>query len=104
MGGAGEENMSDILDLKGRVARITGAGQGVGRSAALHFAAHNAGGVIISDFFKERAEAVAEEVRVLGCRALPVQCDVTKLEDVKAMVARGAKELGPVSLLVNNAG
>jgi 2-hydroxycyclohexanecarboxyl-CoA dehydrogenase len=96
--------MSDILDLKGRIALITGAGQGVGRQAALHFAAHNAGGVIVNDFFKERAEAVAEEVRALGCKALPVQCDVTKLDAVKAMVAAGAREFGPISILVNNAG
>lgn len=96
--------MSDILDLKGRIGLITGAGQGVGRQAALHFAAHNAGGVIVNDFFKERAEAVAEEVRALRCKALACQCDVTKLDDVKAMVAAGERELGPISMLVNNAG
>jgi 3-oxoacyl-[acyl-carrier protein] reductase len=96
--------MKDILDLKGRVALVTGAGQGVGRQAALHLAAHNAGGVIVNDYVKERAESVAEEIRKEGGKALPFRCDVTKLDQVKAMVAAGAKEFGSVDILVNNAG
>ena len=44
-----------------RVALVTGAGQGVGRQIALHLAAHNAGGVIVNDFVRDRAESVAEE-------------------------------------------
>jgi 2-hydroxycyclohexanecarboxyl-CoA dehydrogenase len=96
--------MKDILDLKGRVALVTGAGQGVGRQAALHLASHNAGGVIVNDFFRERAEEVAAEIRSAGGKAIGVQCDVTKLDQVKAMVAAGAKEFGSVDILVNNAG
>ena len=49
--------MTDILDLAGRVALVTGAGQGVGRQIALHLAAHNAGGVVVNDFVLARAEA-----------------------------------------------
>lgn len=96
--------MRNILDLKGRVALVTGAGQGVGRQAALHLAAHNAGGVIVNDYVKERAEEVAAEIRKEGGKALPYQCDVTKLDNVKAMVAAGAKEFGSLDILVNNAG
>lgn len=96
--------MNDILDLKGRVAVITGAGQGVGRQAALHFAAHNAGGVVVNDFFLDRAEAVAEEIAAVGGKAIAVQADVTDLDAVKAMVARAEAELGHVAMLVNNAG
>ncbi|ODT87140.1 SDR family oxidoreductase [Phenylobacterium sp. SCN 70-31] len=96
--------MTDILDLKGKVAIITGAGQGVGQQAALHFGAHNCGGVIVNDFHLDRAEAVAEEVRAAGGKALAIQADVTDLAAVKDMVSRAEAELGPVEILVNNAG
>jgi len=94
----------NILDLKGRIGLVTGAGQGVGRQVALHFAQNGAGGVVVNDFRLERAEAVAKEVEGLGCRALAVQADVTDREAVEAMVKRAANELGAVDILVNNAG
>jgi 3-oxoacyl-[acyl-carrier protein] reductase len=94
----------NILDLQGRIGLVTGAGQGVGRQIALHFAQNGAGGVVVNDFYLERAEAVAKEVEGLGCRALPVQADVTDREAVQAMVERAASELGSVEILVNNAG
>ena len=61
--------MTDILDLAGRVAFVTGAGQGVGRQIALHLASHNSNGVAVNDFFLDRAEAVAEEIREAGGKA-----------------------------------
>jgi 2-hydroxycyclohexanecarboxyl-CoA dehydrogenase len=96
--------MTDILDLAGRVALVTGAGQGVGRQIALHLAAHNAGGVVVNDFVLDRAEAVAEEIRAAGGKALAVQADVSSHESVTAMVARAEAEFGPIGVLVNNAG
>lgn len=96
--------MSDILDLGGRTALITGAGQGVGRQIALHFAAHNAGGIIVNDYHLDRAEAVAEEVRAAGGKATAIQCDVSDNAAVKEMVTKGAEEFGPIGILVNNAG
>ncbi len=96
--------MTEILDLAGRVALVTGAGQGVGRQIALHLAAHNAGGVAINDFYLERAEEVASEIRAAGGKAVALQADVTDLAGVKAMVAAAEHELGPVGVLVNNAG
>ena len=96
--------MTDILDLAGRVALVTGSGQGVGRQIALHLAAHNAGGVVCNDYVLERAEAVAEEIRAAGGKALALQADVSDHEGVRAMVARAADELGPIGVLVNNAG
>ena len=92
--------MSSILDLKGRTALVTGAGQGVGRATALLLARHNAGCVVVNDFHAERAEAVAEEVRALGTKALAVRADVTDHAAVKDMVAQA----GGVEILVNNAG
>jgi 3-oxoacyl-[acyl-carrier protein] reductase len=94
----------DILDLGGRVALVTGAGQGVGRQIALHLGGHGAGGVVVNDVRLERAQAVAQEVEKLGCRALAVDADVTDRDAVNAMVGRAAAELGPVDVLVNNAG
>ena len=96
--------MVNILDLQGRVALVTGAGQGVGRQAALHLATNNAGAVIVNDYFQERAETVAEEIRATGATALALAADVTDPEAVDAMVSRAEKDLGRVDILVNNAG
>jgi len=96
--------MTDILDLDGRVALVTGAGQGVGRQIALHLAAHNAGGVIVNDYVLDRAQAVAEEIKATGGKALALQADVSDHANVKAMVAKGVAEFGPIGVLVNNAG
>jgi len=97
--------MSDILDLGGRVALVTGAGQGVGRQIAIHLAKHNAGGVIVNDYFIERAESTVDEIKSAGGKAIAVQADVTDLAGVKAMVAKGVEAFGKsVGVLVNNAG
>ncbi len=93
-----------ILDLKGRVGLVTGAGQGVGRAVALHFAAYNAGGVVVNDFVLERAQAVAAEVEKLGCKAMAAQCDVTDYQGVSKMFEQARVRFGSVDLLVNNAG
>ena len=94
----------DVLDLGGQVAVVTGAGQGAGRSIALMLAAHNAGGVVVNDFVAERAEAVAAEIRAMGGKAIGVQADVGDRASVREMATRAAGELGPVTILVNNAG
>lgn len=96
--------MADLLSLAGKVALVTGAGQGVGRQIARHFAAHDAAAVIVNDFFRERAEAVAAELEEAGTRALAVQCDVTEFESVRAMVSRAEEAVGSIDILVNNAG
>jgi 3-oxoacyl-[acyl-carrier protein] reductase len=96
--------MTDILDLGGRVALVTGGGQGVGRQICLHFGAHNAGAVVVNDYVLERAEAVAEEVRAAGGKAIALQADVSDNASVKAMVAKAQADLGPIGVLVNNAG
>jgi len=96
--------MTNILDLKKRTALVTGAGQGVGRQVALHFAANGAGVVLVNDFVRARAEAVAAEIEKAGGRALPLQGDVTDFAGMQRMVADAAAKVGPVHILVNNAG
>ena len=95
---------NDPLDLNGQIAFVTGAGQGAGRATALTLAHHNAGGVAVNDFVLERAQAVAEEIQALGVKAIPVQADVGDYDSVKAAMDTVRQSLGPVTLLVNNAG
>jgi 3-oxoacyl-[acyl-carrier protein] reductase len=92
-----------MLDLSGQVALVTGAGQGVGATTAHYLAAYGAA-VAVNDFVAERAEAIAAEIRDHGGRAIGVQADVTAFDAVMTMSARVADELGPVTVLVNNAG
>lgn len=94
----------DPLDLNGQVAFVTGAGQGAGRAIALAFARHNAGGVAINDYIAERSEAVAEEIRALGVPAIAAPADVGDHDSVKTAMAKAERELGPITILVNNAG
>jgi len=94
---------TDMLDLSGHVALVTGAGQGVGATTAHYLAAYGAA-VAVNDFVLERAEAVAAEIRDSGGHAIGVQADVTAFDAVMTMTARVADELGPATVLVNNAG
>ena len=97
--------MTDILNLGGRVSLVTGGGQGVGRQIALHLGgATNSGGVVVNDYVLERAEAVAEEVRAAGGKAIALQCDVSDTAAVRAMAEEAKAKLGPIGVLVNNAG
>ena len=96
--------MTDILDLNGKVALVTGAGQNVGREIALYLGAHNAGGVVVNDYVLARAETVAAEIEAAGGKALAIQGDVTDHAGVRAMVAAAEARFGGVDILVNNAG
>jgi 3-oxoacyl-[acyl-carrier protein] reductase len=96
--------MDKIIDLKGRVALVTGAGQGVGREVVLRLAGSGAEAVVVNDFYLERAQAVADEVRATGAKALALQSDVSDYAGVMAMVQRAEAEFGRIDVLVNNAG
>lgn len=95
---------NDLLDLGGQVALVTGAGQGAGRAIALALARHNAGAVVVNDFVLERAAAVVAEIEALGVRAIAIQADVGDHASVTAGFDRARAALGPITLLVNNAG
>jgi len=91
-------------DLQGRIALVTGGGRGVGRAISLALAADGADVAVNYRKDEEAAEATADEVRAMGRRAVAVQASVDDADADAAMVARVEDELGPVSILVNNAG
>jgi meso-butanediol dehydrogenase/(S,S)-butanediol dehydrogenase/diacetyl reductase len=92
-----------MYGLDGRVALITGAGRGIGRAIALRLAREGCD-VALSDLNAETAEEGAAEARALGRRAVGIATDVTRADQVDAMVARTLGELGRIDILVNNAG
>src|SRR4030088_558788 len=92
-----------MMKLLGKVALITGAGQGIGRGIAEVFAREGADVVINDICTGERTEEVAAAIRGRGHRAVVVKADVSKRIDVDRMFLE-ARELGPIDILVNNAG
>jgi len=91
------------MKLKNRVAVVTGSGRGIGRSIALELAREGAK-VVVSDLDLGVCEGVCEEIRDLGSEALAVECDVSKKNDVDAMVEETIREYEKIDVLVNNAG
>ena len=86
-----------------RVALVTGGGRGIGREIALALVRDGLD-VAVGARTREQVEDVAAAARVLGGRALALELDVTDLEGVRRAVARTETALGPVDVLVNNAG
>jgi NAD(P)-dependent dehydrogenase (short-subunit alcohol dehydrogenase family) len=91
------------MSVEGRVAIITGAGAGLGRSHALYLASQGAR-IVVNDVAPEAAARVAAEIAAMGGEALPVAASVTEEAAVAAMVARARETWGRVDILVNNAG
>lgn len=92
-----------MTDLQGQVAIVTGAGRGIGREIAGHLAAAGAQ-VALTARSADQLEAAAAEIRDAGGTALAVPADVTDQSAVAQLVEQVEAELGPVDLLVNNAG
>jgi NAD(P)-dependent dehydrogenase (short-subunit alcohol dehydrogenase family) len=89
--------------LDGKVALVTGSGRNIGRTTVLRLAAEGANVVVNARSNKEEAEAVAEEARALGVKALPILADVSSKEQVDSMVSMAMAEFGKIDILINNA-
>jgi meso-butanediol dehydrogenase/(S,S)-butanediol dehydrogenase/diacetyl reductase len=89
--------------LEGKVALITGAGQGIGRGIALRLASDGAD-IAIVDLNQDKMDDVAADVRDLGRKATTFKADVSKREEVYAAVDHAEKALGGFDIMVNNAG
>ena len=92
-----------MFDLTKRVAMVTGAGQGVGAGVARMLARQGAA-VAVNDLHRERAEQTAETIRAAGGTAHAIAFDVTDRAAVAAGIASIETALGPIDVLVNNAG
>jgi meso-butanediol dehydrogenase / (S,S)-butanediol dehydrogenase / diacetyl reductase len=89
--------------LSGKVAVVTGGGSGIGRAAALRFAADGAD-VLVADIAGDSADKVAAEIAGSGGRAIAMAVDVSDVAQVDAMVARAISEFGGVDILMTAAG
>jgi 3-oxoacyl-[acyl-carrier protein] reductase len=96
--------MSNSSDLSGQVALITGASSGIGRATAERLAAGGASVAINYKNNKDGAEEARQKITAAGGRAITVQADVSCSCGVRSLVDQTVKELGPVDVLVNNAG
>src|SRR4051812_17143031 len=92
------------MDLSGKTALVTGASRGIGREIAIELA--RAGAAAIVNYFDDPqgAEAVADEIRALGRRAIALYADVGISADVEKMLEQAAGEFPTIDILVNNAG
>jgi NAD(P)-dependent dehydrogenase (short-subunit alcohol dehydrogenase family) len=90
--------------LAGRVALVTGAAKRIGRSLALRLASEGADVVVNYRGSKNEADEVVAEIIAMGRRAVAIQADVAKRNDVAEMFASVEKEFGRLDILVNNAG
>jgi NAD(P)-dependent dehydrogenase (short-subunit alcohol dehydrogenase family) len=97
--GAGNENGS----FAGKVAFVTGAASGIGRTAALAFARAGAS-VVVADVAEQGNHETARMIEQSGWRALAVRCDVTRSGDVQAALGAAVDAFGRLDVAFNNAG
>jgi 3-oxoacyl-[acyl-carrier protein] reductase len=97
------EQIEMSWNLNGKTAIVTGGGQGIGRAIAQALAGEGAR-VAVCDIRAATAEAAAAELRDRGSQAIGIPADVSDASQVEAMVAQVRAALGPINILVNNAG
>jgi 3-oxoacyl-[acyl-carrier protein] reductase len=89
--------------LEGKIALVTGSGRNIGRATILKLAAEGANVVVNSRTNQDEADAVAQEARALGVKALSILADVANKTQVDSMVAQALSEFGRIDILINNA-
>ena len=90
--------------LAGKVAVVTGASKGIGASIAKHFAEEGAAVVVNYSSSRADADRVVAEINSNGGKAIAVQANVAKQDDVRRLFAEAREAFGPLDILVNNAG
>lgn len=94
--------MSNLFDLTGKTALITGSSKGIGRAIAEAMAAHGAS-VVVSSRKRDKCEEVAERIRGGGGNAIVLPCNISHKEELKALVDETRKAYGQIDVLVCNA-
>ncbi len=92
------------MSLKGKVAIVTGGNSGIGKAIALALAEQDANIVIDYVAHPEATEELEQQIVALGDRAIGVDADVSKVEDLQKLIDAAVKQLGRVDIMVNNAG
>ena len=92
-----------LFDLTGKVAVVTGGGDGIGKGCCEILAASGAS-VVVSDLSLDKAEEVAESINSSGGHAVATECNVMKKEDLANLIEFAVKSYGTINILVNNAG
>lgn len=91
------------MEVKDKVVIVTGAGSGIGKATAIHFAKHGAI-VIVSDIDLESAQKVVDDIKLNEGKATVNKCNVTTFEEVENLINSTVKEYGKLDVIVNNAG
>lgn len=92
------------MKLAGKVAVVTGASRGIGKSIALELAKQGADVVVNYAGSVDRANEVVKEIEALGRKGISIQCDVSNTDSVNAMMKEALESFGNIDILVNNAG
>ena len=93
-----------MKNLEGKVALVTGASKGIGAAIARELAARGAAVAVNYSGSKAAAEKIVAEIKASGGKAIAVQANVADPDSIGPLVKTVAKELGPINILVNNAG
>lgn len=96
-------DIDKLFDLTGKVAVVTGGGDGIGKASSDILAAAGAS-VVVSNRTFGKAKAVADEIVAAGGIAVPVACDVSVSDDLNNLINFAVERFGTVNILVNNAG
>lgn len=97
------KEFNELFDLAGKTAIITGGANGIGKASALRLAQAGAN-IVIADLNMDDAKAAAKEIESFGVKALAVECNILKDDDLVAMVDQAMSVFGCINILINNAG